>query len=182
MASILHFVARVRGKTRADLPKTPHVIRRPQNLFEAQMVARLAAVVVCVNEIDPKTLQASHTLSGRVVVGPCGADLGVVQGNRREEDARAVEIEVPAIDPELSKSETHGKTGVQHFPISLFQGDVEVKHVPRRMDIPELLRLPMDRRRLDAAGAARLRTLVVPMIGYEANAAPFNASLERGRL
>ena len=66
----------------------PRVIRRAQDLREAQVRARLAAVVVGVNEIDPETLEAQQALLGRLVGRQRGAHLGVVQRHQRQDTSR----------------------------------------------------------------------------------------------
>ncbi len=70
------------------------------------MRARLAAVVMSIDEIYPETLEPLHALASRTVVRQCGPDLSVVQRNGRQEDACAIQKEVAAVYPELAKTET----------------------------------------------------------------------------
>ena len=58
------------------------VIGRPHDLFVAQVIAWRAAVVVGVDEVDPKGHQPSHGLLGGVIVGPSRPHLGIVDGRR----------------------------------------------------------------------------------------------------
>jgi hypothetical protein len=58
------------------------VIRRSQNLFEAQVGSRFTAVIVRVDEVDPETREPLHALTGAVISGPRGANLCVVQRHR----------------------------------------------------------------------------------------------------
>ena len=121
----------------------PHVVRRPQDLREAQVRARLAAVVVRVDEVDAEALEPQQALPRRLVVRQRGPDLGIVQRHGGEEDAGAVEVEVPAVDPELAEAEAHGMAGVQHLAPGVQQRELQVVHVLRRMEVPELLGLPL---------------------------------------
>jgi hypothetical protein len=57
--------------------------------------------------------------------------------------ARAVEVEVPAIDPELAEPEAHGVVGVQEFARRIDQRDLSGQLVLGRVDVPELLGLPL---------------------------------------
>ena len=83
------------------------------------MRARLASVVVRVNIIDPETLEAFEALAGGGVGGQRGADLRIVERDRRKKNARAVEVEVPAIDPEFAVTEPLRPAGVQHVNIGI---------------------------------------------------------------
>ncbi len=57
----------------------PRVIGGAQNFCKAQMRAGFAVVIVGVNEVDPKTLQAQQTLPGSGVSRQRRSHLGVVQ-------------------------------------------------------------------------------------------------------
>ena len=128
----------------------PHVVRRPQDLREAQVRAGLAAVVVGVDEIDAEALEALQALAGGVIGGQRRSDLGVVQRQSAEKDAGAVEVEIPALDPELAKAEAHRPADIQHPAPGVQQRDLQLQLVLRRVNVPELLGHPFLRER-DAA-------------------------------
>ena len=60
-----------------------HVVRRPEDLREAQVGAGLAAVVVRVDEVDAEALEPLQALAGRVVAGQRRADLRRCRAGRR---------------------------------------------------------------------------------------------------
>ena len=120
----------------------PHVVGGPQNLLEAEVRARLAAVVVRVDEVDADPLQPQQALLGPLVAGRRSAHLGIVQRQGREEDSGAVEVEVPAVDPQLAETETHRQGGVQHVVSVVGQRDGRLVGMLRRVEVPELLGLP----------------------------------------
>src|SRR5262245_7175123 len=91
----------------------PFIVGRPENFGEAQMRARLAPVVVSVDEVDAKILEPFETLLGTLVSRPGGANLRVVERDRTQENATAVQIEVASVDPELTESETFGQSRIQ---------------------------------------------------------------------
>src|SRR5439155_334013 len=84
--------------------------------------AGLATVVVRVNVIDPQTLQAFEAFASGFVGRERGTRLRIVERDRREKNARAVEVKVPAFDPELAKTEPLRPTGVQHLTAGWPQG------------------------------------------------------------
>ncbi|MHC4286356.1 MAG: hypothetical protein ACYSWZ_25825, partial [Planctomycetota bacterium] len=90
-----------------------HIICCGQDLCKAQMCSRLAAVVVRIDEIDPEALKPLQTLPGCPVVRPGSSHLGIVQWNRGQKDAAAVQEEIPAVNPELTKTKTHGLADIQ---------------------------------------------------------------------
>src|SRR5439155_9463403 len=98
--------------------------------------ARLAVVIVRVNEVDPEGLQALQGLPGACVIRQPGPDLGIVQGDRGQEDATAVQEEVPAVDPELAKAEAHGEGGIQQLAPSFQQGKAQEARIFWRMEVP----------------------------------------------
>src|SRR5262249_50325547 len=101
-----------------------------------------ATVVMGVDEIDPEALQTFHGFARALVGRRAGSDLGVVQRNSRKVDARAIEEEISSLDPELAEPEAHGITDIQHLSLPLDKRDLRRQHVLRRVDVPELLRLP----------------------------------------
>src|SRR5882757_8955151 len=106
------------------------------------MRARLTAIVVGVNEIDPETFKALHALAGSLVSGERGADLSVVERNRGEKNARAVEVEVATINPEFAEPEAHGPANVEHLVRSIHERSLQVVFVLRRVDVPEFVGQP----------------------------------------
>ena len=58
-----------------------------------------------VDVVDPVALEALQALLGSLIVGQVRPDLGVVKRHGRQEEARAVQVEVPPVDPELAESE-----------------------------------------------------------------------------
>src|SRR6516225_5292114 len=93
------------------------VVGRPENFREADVRAGLAAVIVCVNEVDSKALEALHRFDGARVTGRTSAELGVVEWDRGEKEARAVEVKILAVDPELAKAETYVVKNVQRLAV-----------------------------------------------------------------
>ncbi len=83
----------------------PYVVRGPQNLGKAQVRARIAAVVVGVDKVDADALETLEALAGGVVGGERRAHAGIIHRQGTKEDARAVEVEVPAVDPQLAEPE-----------------------------------------------------------------------------
>ena len=121
-----------------------HVVGGPQDLGEAQVRARLAAVVVGVNHVDAEALEPLQALAARLVTGQRGADQGIVERDGGQEDARAVQVEVAAVDPELAEPESHVEGGIEH--LALFASSNERLsgiHVPRRVQVPEPVGLPV---------------------------------------
>jgi len=116
-----------------------HVVGGPQDLGEAQMGAWLAPVVVGVDGVDAPALESLHALPRAVVAGPRGPDLGVVEGQRTQEDARAVEVEVAAVDPELAEAEPDRMARVERLARCVEEREGEVVLVLRGVDVPELL-------------------------------------------
>ena len=92
-----------------------HFIGGSENLRETQMRAGLATVVVGVNVVDPKTLEAFEALADTLVGRQCGADLRIVERNGRKENACAVEVKITPLDPELAKAKPLRPTGVQQL-------------------------------------------------------------------
>ena len=77
-----------------------------------------------------KTLRNTYMLLGMLFVFGLGlepplgriggsADLGVVQWNRRQVDASAVQVEVPAVDPEFAEAKPLREGSVQHVDVVL---------------------------------------------------------------
>ena len=93
-----------------------NVVRGPENLRETQVRARFAPVVVRVDEVDPEGHQAQHALFRAVVAGPRRPDLGIVNGDGGEEDACPVQVEVPAVNPELPEPEPDGRPSSSALP------------------------------------------------------------------
>jgi len=121
----------------------PHVVGRTEDLLEAQVRPRLAAVIVGVDEVDADPLQAEQALLGPGVAGRQRAHLGVVQRQGREEDPRAVEVEIPSVDPELAEAEADRKGGVEEALPVVGQRDGHFVDVLRRVEVPEPLGLPL---------------------------------------
>ena len=92
-----------------------HVVGGPQDLREAQVRARLAAVVVRVDEVDAEALQPQQALLRRLVGRRRGADWALSSGTAERKMRRAVEVEVAAVDPELAEPEAHRQGRVQHL-------------------------------------------------------------------
>src|SRR5262249_1696288 len=109
---------------------------------KADVRARLATVVMGVDEVDTEALQAFHGFARALVRRRAGADLGVVQRDGREVDARAIEEEIPAIDPELAEPEAHGIASIHHISVHLDKRDLCGQHVLWRVDVPEFLGFP----------------------------------------
>src|SRR5262245_59221424 len=105
------------------------------------MRAGLAPVVVGVDEVDAEALESPECFDRPLVARGAGADLGVVERDGRELDARAVEVEVAAVDPELAEAEPDGEAGVQRLA-GRDERDGRLAGVARRVDVPECLRLP----------------------------------------
>src|SRR5947209_18460267 len=96
-----------------DRDEHAHVVSRPENLREADVGSRFAAVVVRVDEVDTEALEPLEALAGGFVRGPCRADLCVVERHEGEEYACAVQVEIAAVDPEFSEAEANGRRGVE---------------------------------------------------------------------
>src|SRR3954447_12591813 len=75
------------------------LIRRLENLREAQMRAGLTAVIMVVNEVDSKTLKPLQTFVRSVQRGPRRPHLGIIQRHGTKEDPAPVQIEIPALNP-----------------------------------------------------------------------------------
>ena len=89
------------------------VVGSAEDFLEAHMRARRAVVVVHIHAVDPDALQALQRLSGGLVGGRGGADLGVVQREGGQENAGAIEIEIAPVDPQLTEPEPHRQAGVE---------------------------------------------------------------------
>jgi hypothetical protein len=120
----------------------PHVVGRPQDFGEAQVRAGLAAVVVRVDEIDPEALEPLQALAGPRVCRPRGTDLGVVQRHGRQEDAAAVQEEVPPVDPELAEAEARRQGDVQDLSSGLLQRQAQLIRVGGSVQVPESIGFP----------------------------------------
>src|SRR5207247_5939801 len=83
-----------------------------------------------------------HAFPRTLVASRPGSELGVVQRHGREVDARAVQEEISAVDPELTESEAQRVVGIQYFVFPVHERDLDVEQVLRRMQIPELLGHP----------------------------------------
>ena len=118
------------------------IVGGPQDLGEAQVRARLAAVVVRVNEVDAELLHPQHRLLRTLVRRGGGAHLCIVEGNRREIDPASIEIEIAAVDPEFAEAEPLGIRCVDD-PVARHQGQAEPVLVLGSDDVPELLRVPL---------------------------------------
>ena len=90
-----------------------NVVRGLENFREADMGSWLAAIVVRVHKIDAETLQALQGFARALVGCRPGAELGIIQRHGRKVDARAVQVEILAVDPKLAKAETHGMANIQ---------------------------------------------------------------------
>src|SRR5580658_10367975 len=101
------------------------IIGGPQNFLKAQMRTWIAAVVVSINEIDAKALEAFKTLPRRSVSGQRRADLGIVQRHARKKNALAVQVEIPAFDPKFAEAKAYGQGRVQNFVITIEQRKIE---------------------------------------------------------
>src|SRR5678815_1978160 len=106
------------------------------------MRAGFAAVVVCVNEIDPDALEPLQTFPRAVVSCQKRADLRVVQGHRAQENARAVQVKVPTVDPEFAVTERNPKVCVQHTAV-LYQRKGDFKLIGGRVNVPKRIRFPL---------------------------------------
>src|SRR5229473_3355108 len=118
------------------------VVRRAQDLCVAQMGARLAPVVVSIDKIDAETLEPLHALLRALVGRPRRPNLGVVQRDRGEEDAAAVQVKVSPIDPKLTETEALRKSGIQNLSLGIEERKVEVVHVLRGVRVPDFFGLP----------------------------------------
>ena len=58
----------------------PHVVRRAEDLLEAEVASRLAAIVMGVDEIDADPFQPQQALLGPVVAGRQGAHWALSTG------------------------------------------------------------------------------------------------------
>ena len=119
------------------------VVGGPQHLLEADMRARFAAVVVRVDEVDPEALEALQGRPGAVVTGRGGAELAVVERDGRQVQTRAVQVEIPPVDPELAEPEADGQGRIQDRPAGVEQREAEVVLVLGRVSVPELLGPPV---------------------------------------
>src|SRR3990170_6704491 len=117
------------------------VIRGPQNLAEVEMRTRRAAIVVRVDTIDAEALKAPHALL-HLRIGRRSSSTGVVQRYDVEENAAAIQIKIPAVNPELAEPEAHGKRGIQRFSSGRLQRQIYLIPILRGMDIPEFIGLP----------------------------------------
>src|SRR5262249_36944494 len=115
---------------------------RPEHFLEADVGARLTAVVVGVDEVDAEALEPPEGLDRALVVRGAGADLGVVERDGRELDAGAVQVEVAAVNPELAEPEPDGEVSVEDFVLRSEERDVCFEGVPRGVDVPEVPGLP----------------------------------------
>ena len=96
-------VAPGRGLGKTD--QHADIVRSAQDLREAEVRTRLTVVVVGIDEVDPEALQPLQALPRGRVRRLRRADLCIVQRNGGEEDARAVEVEIPAPDLDFAKAE-----------------------------------------------------------------------------
>jgi len=112
------------------------IVRCPEDLLETQVGARLAAVVVGVDAVDPEALESFEALAGGPISGQGGADLGIVQGQGGEEKSGAVEIEVPALDPELAEAEPHRPGRVEYVVVGIEKRALEGEGVVWCVDVP----------------------------------------------
>src|SRR3989304_187187 len=120
----------------------PHVVRCPENLSKAPRRTRLTAVVVSIYEVDSKTFETLHTLPRSLVGRQGGGNLGVIKRHGGEKDAAAIQVEITSVDPELAEAEPHRKGRVQHLAACVEQRYGCLVLVFRRVDVPELSRLP----------------------------------------
>src|SRR5262249_61912975 len=58
------------------------------------------------------------------------------------ENAAPVQVEVAAVDPELAEAEPLLPCRVHDLPLRVEQREAQREHVPGRVDVPELFRLP----------------------------------------
>src|SRR6266850_4076777 len=107
------------------------------------MRARLAPVVMSIDKVDPEGFQTLHAFVSGLVGGERGAYLGIIEWNRREKNARAVEVEVPPINPKLSEAEAHRPAHIERFARGIEERDFQVVDVGWRVNVPELVRHPL---------------------------------------
>src|SRR5207244_930858 len=116
--------------------------RRPEDLRETQMRARLTAVVVSINEIDAKTLEPLHALFGAFVRRPGRANLRVVERDSTKEYPAAVQVKVTALNPDLAEPKAFGQGCVQNLAPGIHQREPEFIHILGRVGIPKLFGFP----------------------------------------
>src|SRR6266850_497895 len=98
------------------------------------MRARLAPVVMSIDKVDPEGFQTLHAFVSGLVGGERGAYLGIIEWNRREKNARAVEVEVPPINPKLSEAEAHRPAHIERFARGIEERDFQVVDVGWRVN------------------------------------------------
>src|SRR5262249_26901440 len=99
----------------------PNVVGGPEDLGKAEVRTRLAPVVVCIHEIDARSLQPRQSLLGPVVTGQRSIHLRVIQRYGTKEYAAGVEIEVTPIDPKLTEAKSLGQADIQHPVVRVTQ-------------------------------------------------------------
>src|SRR5256885_14297100 len=100
-----------------------HIVSGPKDLLEAQVRARLAIVIVRVNEIDPDPLEALQRFAGGGISRHAGANLRIVDRNGAEEDPRSIENKIPSVDPKLACAKMNRPGGVELFSVCIQQRD-----------------------------------------------------------
>ena len=93
------------------------VVSRPQNLLKGPMRAGLTAVVMRVNEVDPEALVPLKSRPRGLVARHRRAALGVVERDGGQIQTRAVQVEVPALDPEFPESEADRQRRIHEFAV-----------------------------------------------------------------
>src|SRR6516225_5720124 len=106
------------------------------------MRARFAAVIMRVDEVDSEALEVLHRRARCVIPGGQRSSLRVVDRQSRKVDARPVQIKVAAIDPEFAKPETLRRGNVKLLRAGVEEGYDQPVLVLRRVDVPEIRRMP----------------------------------------
>ncbi len=133
----------VTGMGLGDAYEHPDVIAGPQRLLETEVRTGSRAVVVGVDVVDADIPEPAEALADRPVVPGRGPEERVIDGKSGEIDATAVQVEVLAVNPELAESEVHGAEHVQRPILGIHQGELNVVHVLRGVQIPELVGMPI---------------------------------------
>ena len=84
-----------------------HVVRGSEDFLETQVGTGFAVVVVRINKVDAKALEPLHALTGARIASVPRVDLSIVERHAREENAGAIQVKVPTVDPEFSEPEAY---------------------------------------------------------------------------
>jgi len=97
---------------------------------------------VGVDEVDAEALEPLQALSGALVAGPRGADLGVVERDGGKVYTTSVEVEVAPLDPQLAEAKPGRVRGVGGLAARIEERQASRVGVPRRVQIPQPGGLP----------------------------------------